>query len=110
MLLMLATCVAVIALGVVMVSVFGVGQSALFLLLAVFCPLSHWLMMRSMQNQAGSMEKRSRVLAARTQQFKINNHNKKRGESQCPKLPLSSELREHRRKPYNAERVELFSW
>jgi multisubunit Na+/H+ antiporter MnhG subunit len=55
--LMLATCVAVIALAVIMVSIFGVGISALFLGLAILCPLSHLLMMRAMGNNHGSVRK-----------------------------------------------------
>jgi len=53
---MLATCVAVIALTVVMLSVFGVGFSAVFLGLAILCPLSHWLMMRSMEKNHEPMK------------------------------------------------------
>ncbi len=54
---MLAVCVAVIAIGVAMVSVFGVGaNNAVFLGLLILCPLSHFLMMRSMKNNRGSME------------------------------------------------------
>ena len=57
MLQMLAVCFAVIVIGVAMVSVFGVGaNNAVLLGLLILCPLSHFMMMRSMQNQHGSME------------------------------------------------------
>ncbi|HLD94017.1 MAG TPA: DUF2933 domain-containing protein [Anaerolineales bacterium] len=49
--LLLGTCVVVITIGVVMVSVFGIGFSAFFLALAILCPLSHLLMMRSMSHE-----------------------------------------------------------
>ncbi len=63
---MLAVCVAVIVMGVAMVTVFGVAaNSAVFLGLLVLCPLSHLLMMRtmgsnheSMQNQPDSIKQR----------------------------------------------------
>ena len=57
MLQMLAVCVAVIVIGVAMVSAFGVGtNNAVFLGLLILCPLSHLLMMRSMTNNHASME------------------------------------------------------
>lgn len=69
--LLLGTCIVVITIGVVMVSVFGIGFSAFFLGLAILCPLSHYLMMKSMQNK----QEHSKTIVANKDEERSNVQN-----------------------------------
>lgn len=77
--LLLGTCVAVITIGVVMVSVFGIGISVLFIAFAILCPLSHLLMMRSMSGNHGSFKDEQDYSATKT----INKSEEKSNVQNC---------------------------
>lgn len=69
---MLAVCVAVIGIGLAMVTVFGLAaNSALLLGMLILCPLSHLLMMRSMSDNHESTDQEQNHLSST-----IANHNK----------------------------------